>query len=66
MPPEVREWFEAIASRSTSPARWIVGFIFQLCVGMIFAPIGGMLGALYFKKDVPPALGGTHIPPPLS
>jgi hypothetical protein len=66
MPPEVRDWFEAIASRSTSPARWIVGFAFQLCVGMIFAPIGGMLGALYFKKDVPPALGGTHIPPPLS
>ena len=66
MPPEIREWFETIASRAASPARWIAGFLFQLFVGMIFAPIGGMLGALYFKKDVPPALGGTHIPPPLS
>ena len=66
MPPEVREWFETLASRASSPGRWIGGFIFQLFVGMIFAPIGGMLGALYFKKDVPPALGGTHSPPPLS
>ena len=63
MPPEVREMFEELASRSTSPARLVVGFFFQLAVGMVFAPIGGMLGALFFKKDVPPALGGTHIPP---
>jgi hypothetical protein len=65
MPPEAREWFEAMASRSNSPARLVVGFILQLCAGMLFAPIGGMLGALFFKKDVPPALGGTPTPPPL-
>jgi hypothetical protein len=64
MPPEAREWFEALASRSTSPARWAFGFFFQLCVGMLFAPLGGMLGAMFFKKDVPPALGGTYVPPP--
>jgi hypothetical protein len=63
MPPEVREMFEELASRSTTPARVAVGFVFQLVVGMVFAPIGGMLGALFFKKDVPPALGGTHVPP---
>jgi hypothetical protein len=63
MPPEVRQWLEAIADRSMSPARWIVGFMFQLFIGMIFAPIGGMLGAVYFKKDVPPALGGPPLPP---
>jgi hypothetical protein len=65
MPPEVREWFEMLAERSMSPIRWAVGFFFQLFVGMIFAPIGGMIGAVFFKKDVPPALGGTHLPPPL-
>jgi hypothetical protein len=63
MPPELREMFENLASRSTSPARLALGFFFQLAVGMVFAPIGGMLGALFFKKDVPPALGGTDIPP---
>ena len=65
MPPEFRELFETLASRSNSPARWAVGFFFQLCVGAIFAPLGGMLGAVFLKKDIPPALGGTHIPPPL-
>jgi hypothetical protein len=65
MPQEVRDWFEMIAERSTSPARWLVGFFFQLAIGMVFAPIGGMLGALFFKKDVPPAMGGTYNPPPL-
>ena len=65
MPPEAREWFEALASRSTSPVRWVFGFLLQLFIGMLFAPIGGMLGALFFKKDVPPAVGGTYVPPPL-
>jgi hypothetical protein len=65
MPPEVREMFEQLASRSTSPARLAVGFVFQLVIGLMFAPIGGMLGALFFKKDVPPALGGNPSPPPL-
>jgi hypothetical protein len=63
MPPETRAWFDALASRSSSPLRYVVGFFFQMFVGMIFATIGGMLGALFFKKDVPPALGGA--PPPL-
>jgi hypothetical protein len=62
MPPEVRAWFDTLAQRSASPFRWALGFVFQLCVGMVFAPVGGMLGAVFFKKDVPPALGD---PPPL-
>ena len=65
MPPEVREWFDAVAARSMSPFRWAIGFFGQLFVGMVFAPIGGMLGAVFFKKDVPPALGGDTLPPPL-
>jgi uncharacterized protein involved in cysteine biosynthesis len=63
MPPETREWMEMVATRSTSYLAWVAGFFLQLCIGMIFAPIGGMLGALFFKKDLPPALGGG--PPPL-
>jgi hypothetical protein len=65
MPPELREWFDLLGSRSTSPFRWALGFFFQLFVGMVFAPVGGMLGAVFFKKDVPPALGGNYVPPPL-
>jgi hypothetical protein len=58
MPPEVREWFETVATGRTSWFRWVVGFFLQLFIGVVFAPIGGMLGAVFFKKDVPPALGG--------
>ena len=65
MPPEARAWFEMLAQRSTSSFRWALGFVFQLGVGMVFAPIGGMLGSVFFKKDVPPALGGSQMPPPL-
>jgi hypothetical protein len=32
----------------------------------IISTIGGMTGAAYFKKDVPPALGGPINPPPIS
>jgi hypothetical protein len=65
MPPEVRVWFEGLAERSTSPFRWVTGFFLQLFIGMVFAPVGGMLGAVFFKKNVPPALGGDSFPPPL-
>ena len=65
MPPEVREWFDTLAARSTSPARWAVGFFFQMFIGAVFAPLGGMLGAVFFKKDIPPALGGPPLPPAL-
>jgi hypothetical protein len=33
-----------------------------LFVGSIFSTLGGLLGAVFFRNDVPPALGG---PPPL-
>lgn len=65
MPPDQRAWFDALASRSSSPLRYAVGFFFQLVIGVVFAPVGGMLAALFFKKDVPPALGGSQAPPPL-
>jgi hypothetical protein len=62
MPPEAREILENMGS-----SRGIIGFIllflFQLVVGSIFAALGGLLGAIYFKKEVPPAMGGTWIPP---
>ena len=32
----------------------IIGFAFFLVIGTVFATVGGMLGALFFKKDQPP------------
>jgi hypothetical protein len=60
MPPEVRAVLDNIGS---STAVWTtVFFILLLFVGSIFSTLGGLLGGLFFRNDVPPALGG---PPPL-
>jgi len=60
MPPEVRAVLDNIGS---STALWTTTFfILLLFVGSIFSTLGGLLGAVWFRNDVPPALGG---PPPL-
>jgi len=40
-------------------------FFLLLCAGGIFSTLGGVLGASFFRNDVPPALGGPIQPPPL-
>jgi hypothetical protein len=65
MPPDAREWFEQIAATSASPLRYVMGFAFHF-FGAAFAALGGFLGAMFFRRDVPPALGGDPlVPPPL-
>ena len=60
MPPEVRAVLDNIGS---STALWTTTFfILLLFVGSIFSTLGGLLGAVFFRNDVPPAVGG---PPPL-
>ena len=47
----------------TGPFLYALGFTFQLVAGAVAGAIGGLLGAAWFRTDVPPAMGGT--PPPL-
>ncbi|HZI81372.1 MAG TPA: hypothetical protein VFD69_17750 [Vicinamibacterales bacterium] len=60
--PEAREILESIGG-SRNPASYVVLFILQLVMGTLFAALGGVLSATYFKKEVPPALGGDWTPP---
>ena len=62
MPPEARQALEGLM-QPASPFRYLVGFIFQFFAGGIFGAIGGVLAAMFFRKDVPPALGGSYVPP---
>ena len=62
MPPQAREILENMSGGGTV-AGHLLFFIPQLFISAIFAAIGGMLGAVYFKKEVPPALGGNWVPP---
>jgi hypothetical protein len=60
MPAGARVWIDALAG----PFLYALGFAFQLVIGTGAAAIGGLLGAAWFRKDVPPALGGA--PPPIT
>jgi hypothetical protein len=64
MPPEVREWLERSSESGAGALRYVAGFMFHLIAGLVFATLGGFLGATFFwREGVPPALGGP--PPPI-
>jgi hypothetical protein len=62
LPPELEGLLESIET-GTGPG--VIYGILLACLCAIVSTIGGMIGAAYFKKDVPPALGGPINPPPL-
>jgi hypothetical protein len=62
MPPEAREILENMGGGGGWAANLLM-FFPMLVIGALFAALGGVLSAAYFKKDVPPALGGDWIPP---
>jgi hypothetical protein len=49
MPPDVRGWLENIGNRASSPLRYLLGFLFHLFGGTIFATLGGVLGAIFLS-----------------
>jgi hypothetical protein len=61
MPPEAREILENMGGANVGAN--LIMFFPMLIIGALFAAIGGMLAAAYYKKEVPPALGGTWVPP---
>ena len=63
MPPDARAALESIGT--SSPVGYAFNFFLLLCAGGIFSTLGGVLGAAFFRNDVPPALGGPVQPPPL-
>ena len=52
MPPEFRDVLGR--TRTGGAVRWIFGFIVALIIYPIFAMLGGLLGSVLFKKDLPP------------
>ena len=59
MPPEAREFLEALRSGPAMGAAAVLGFLVTLFVCSVFGLIGGLFGALIFRKNVPP-----DAPPP--
>ena len=52
MPPEFREYMGNYVGGAIG---LLIGFVFMLIMGAIFATIGGLLGAVFFRKPLPPA-----------
>jgi hypothetical protein len=71
VPPEMREMFERYSGEGRSMAFVIIGRIFALffwvCLGAVFSTIGGLIGALIFKKNLPPGtIDVMPVPPTTS
>jgi hypothetical protein len=68
MPPEIRDAFERYNSQTPTAAVMIAGRVFMLffwlSVGAVFSTLGGLLGAVVFRKDTPPGtIDVTPAPP---
>lgn len=60
VPPEVREMLESFGTEGMI-ASIAIGFVSMLLAGIVFAMLGGMLGALLFRPAPPQA--PPHVPP---
>ena len=63
LPPEVQDLLQSVEAGGMGGNLTI--FVLFLIIGSVVSTLGGMAGAAYFRKDVPPALGGPVNPPPL-
>jgi len=67
MPPEMRDAIERYSNTQGEGGivllvvKQVVSLMVWLCVGAVFSTIGGLLGALVFKKPTPPAV--IDLPP---
>jgi hypothetical protein len=66
LPPDARDVLERFSRGGAMGGAYfllsrIIGLMFWLCVGGIFSTLGGLIGALIFKKSTPP--GVIDIPP---
>ena len=60
LPPELRAFFERFSGAPTIGLGLLLGFFVMLVVSSLFGMLGGLFGALMFKKNPPPI-----VPPPI-
>ena len=73
MPPEFRDALERVSESSRSAGgvlTVLVMFVLSLVINLVFATLGGLLGAVFFRKgpetaDWAPPAGGPPPPPPI-
>jgi hypothetical protein len=65
LPPGVQMWMESLQAGAARGAGLVFGFLVMLFVGSFFAMLGGLFGALIFRKSTPPPVPADWAPPPL-
>lgn len=70
--PQFREMLERMSSGGPAIGLGLVfGFFVMLCISSVFGMMGGLFGALIFRKNapppppIPPVFPGTFAPPPI-
>jgi len=56
LPPEMRRIFEQLGAGRVIGIGFVLFFMVSLVVTTIFATLGGLFGALIFRKNAPPAI----------
>jgi hypothetical protein len=60
VPPGIQAFLDsASGSRTSFGAHLAFQFVPMLVVGVVFAPVGGMLGALFTRRELPPPAANT-------
>jgi hypothetical protein len=54
LPPDARDWLDSLAPAGVVGVSTVVGFMVMLFSGVIFATLGGVIGAMVVRKDDPP------------
>ena len=54
MPPDVRSFLESLRSGPVRGLAAVIGFFITMCVCSVFGMLGGLFGALFFRKNEPP------------
>jgi hypothetical protein len=54
MPENLRQMVDNIGATGTTGAALMIGFVTALFTGAVFAALGGLLGAFFFKKQTTP------------
>jgi len=68
LPPDVRAQIETMTRGGGGMVLLLIGFLIRLVIASVVTTLGGLLGAMMFRKDVPPIAppaGPPPVPPPL-
>jgi hypothetical protein len=70
LPPDVRDWVDSLAPGAVGVVTTVISFVIMLFSGVVFATLGGVIGAMVVRRPDPPppptpfGTGGPFTEPP--